>query len=190
MLRPGEMYRFIGLSLAALFIAVFLDDALQPANPINFGIVRIFSFIPFLVLMAAILFILIYLYKSERIAALMTLMMSATVFTVEVLKNIFLRSRPNPVFHNYSFPSGHATFVFALVPFAFMISKKTGYAYLSFALLVSLSRILLKAHFLSDVVAGGILGYSISWIFRELLLEKRGEFDRPARNNSKNKLPA
>jgi len=167
------MYMFIGSSLLALFAAVYFDDTLIPAQPLTNPVVLLFSFIPFIVLAAAILFFLIYLKKSKRVSALLTITASAILFTVQLLKIIFERARPNPAIHTYSFPSGHATFVFTLVPFAFYYDKRAGWVYLAFAVLVSLSRILLRAHYLSDVVAGGIFGFSISWIFAAILKQNR-----------------
>jgi undecaprenyl-diphosphatase len=94
----------------------------------------------------------------------------------DVLKEIFNRSRPFQVYPNElkylsnpvtpSFPSGHATKITALVlPFLFFSAYKNRYQYfIKFilfltALLVCFARILLGAHYLSDVLAG------IGWAF-------------------------
>jgi membrane-associated phospholipid phosphatase len=66
---------------------------------------------------------------------------------------------------NGSFPSGHTIAAFSV---ATVIARRYGnhrwvpYAAYGAAALVGFSRLTLSAHFLSDVVVGGALGYSIS----------------------------
>jgi len=90
----------------------------------------------------------------------------------QVIKHLVGRSRPrllatdgafrfHPLsFHNVlaSFPSGHTTSAFAAaVALGFMVPRWRG-MFLAFALLIGLSRILVGAHFPSDVVGGAALG--------------------------------
>ena len=79
-----------------------------------------------------------------------------------IIKYTVQRVRPLPeVFSGYSFPSGHSTiivvFFFSLL---FIINKKEILSMLAtFAIIaVPISRVVLGAHFLSDVVAGLLLG--------------------------------
>ena len=67
---------------------------------------------------------------------------------------------------NGSFPSGHSMEAFAV---ATIIARRYGrdhrwvpYAAYGLASLVAFSRLPLNVHFLSDVVMGGAIGYSIS----------------------------
>ncbi|HMD83876.1 MAG TPA: phosphatase PAP2 family protein [Terriglobia bacterium] len=90
-----------------------------------------------------------------------------------VLKKLTGRKRPNALVPHcwatllppdqFSFPSGHT-----ITAFAFMVSVGSFYPYLMGALLfcalsVATSRIVLGMHFLSDVVAGAMLGAGLGY---------------------------
>ncbi|HIH43126.1 TPA: phosphatase PAP2 family protein [Candidatus Woesearchaeota archaeon] len=74
-----------------------------------------------------------------------------------------------------SFPSGHATTAFAL--FASInrhfTPKVTKYSFLAFAILVSFSRLYLGVHYLSDIIFGALLGYSVSYLILKLEANKK-----------------
>ena len=79
-----------------------------------------------------------------------------------IIKYTVQRVRPLPdVFDGYSFPSGHSTIVVVFsISLLFVINKKKFLSMLAtFAIIaVPISRVVLGAHFLSDVVAGLLLG--------------------------------
>ena len=79
-----------------------------------------------------------------------------------IIKYTVQRVRPLPdVFDGYSFPSGHSTIVVVFfISLLFVINKKKFLSMLAiFAIIaVPVSRVVLGAHFLSDVVAGLLLG--------------------------------
>ncbi|MEZ4919502.1 MAG: phosphatase PAP2 family protein [Saprospiraceae bacterium] len=91
-----------------------------------------------------------------------------------------------------SFPSGHTTAAFALYSLLagmalIMRKKKTGLFLAGLGFLVALSRIFLVQHFLTDVLAGCVLGLSLSalvwWINWRFLnglswLDKAAAFNR------------
>lgn len=101
------------------------------------------------------------------------------------LKLLFARSRPplalgaiivNSPLHDYSFPSGHATFAWALAIVLAAREPRLKYFYYTLALLICLSRIYLGDHYPSDVVAGSILGLAIGWF--SLWVERKVIFSR------------
>lgn len=83
-------------------------------------------------------------------------------FFLALLKYSIQRVRPLPEVHDgFSFPSGHSTFVaLFFLALIFVINKKELLTVLAtFAIIaVPISRMVLGAHFLSDVTAGLLLG--------------------------------
>ena len=79
-----------------------------------------------------------------------------------IIKYTVQRVRPLPeVFSGYSFPSGHSTIIVVFfLSLLFIINKKKFLSMLAiFAIIaVPVSRVVLGAHFISDVVAGLLLG--------------------------------
>ena len=96
----------------------------------------------------------------------------ANVFT-NSMKSIFGRARPwqsdgpnqfEPFSGRTSFPSGHATTVFAaLTPFAVYYGGKVGIALFAVATATAFSRMASNVHWFSDVVAGSAVGFVTGW---------------------------
>ncbi len=89
----------------------------------------------------------------------------AVIFSY-ILKFIVLRERPGEAmsilgFRDYSFPSTHAAVSFSVVPILDAEYPALKWFWILFAVFVALSRLYLRVHFLSDVVAGALLGYCI-----------------------------
>ena len=119
---------------------------------------------------------------NDKILLLIMVLLSAFLFWIkEAKKAIFIffsagfgglilfiikytaqRVRPLPeVFSGYSFPSGHSTIIVVFfLSLLFIINKKEILSMLAtFAIIaVPISRVVLGAHFLSDVIAGLLLG--------------------------------
>jgi len=102
-----------------------------------------------------------------------------------VMKLSFQRVRPpDPLIdplHNFSFPSGHATSAFIFYGLLTYLIWKTdlsktykyliGTALILFSLLIGFSRIYLRVHYLSDVVAGFCIGFA--WLLLSIYLFER-----------------
>jgi undecaprenyl-diphosphatase len=120
--------------------------------------------------------------NETRHAMLLTLLMSCIVAVAisQIAQYKPIRVRPlfTPELHlkhaeglqewHYSswsaFPSDHATFFFSLAVGLFFISRKLGWLALAHAvLIISFPRVYLGLHYLTDIVAGALLGGSITY---------------------------
>jgi undecaprenyl-diphosphatase len=95
---------------------------------------------------------------------------------VSILKYLIKRNRPyindsdiklfdNNIIDKYSFPSGHSTFCF-LIYFILHENNIINKYYIIFPLLVGVSRIMLGAHYITDVIGGIILAKLLSLLVK------------------------
>jgi undecaprenyl-diphosphatase len=148
---------------------------------------------------------------TRRVSVAMFLTFGVAALVVTVLKNSIGRARPfvsltgvsalygSPT--GFSFPSGHATgsFCFAgfIVGIALRLARENharkrdallgAIAAIAFALVVSLSRIYLGAHFPSDVLVGAVIGFSIGLAGAKgfEIYERKSKLAQPVRMDSK-----
>lgn len=116
----------------------------------------------------------------------------------DVVKVICGRARPKLLFADnfygftwgatqadyWSFPSGHATTAAALATALFLLWPRGLPLYVVAALLVMASRIILDAHYASDVIAGAAIGVATAWaawlVFAQTGLRLRAGAPGPA----------
>jgi len=111
--------------------------------------------------------------RSYRTAVYLAIVRIAVVVATAGLKEVIARTRPHQlhpvaVAHGYSFPSGHASGSAALwCSVALIIAARTRRSVtiavaLVVPVVVAATRVLLGVHFLTDVVAGVVLGAEIA----------------------------
>lgn len=188
----------LAAGLAALPLCwFFLDRPLARAveriptgwNPLFHGLGLLSGF-PFVLgvslVMAALFFVRVYGRGLPRGPLIPLLYIPAAALTASavtgLLKVVFARYRPGVFidaglygfsywkagYWSNSFPSGHAAVAFALA-FALGASypRWRGPA-LALAALIAASRVLLNLHYLSDVIAGVLLGIGLALLYRRL----------------------
>lgn len=118
----------------------------------------------------------IFLYQERKTRYVYVLFISfaLAIFLTFVFKMLFMRMRPLGIqflnmslgllsiqFPDFSFPSVHAAAAFSVLPTLDTEFRKIKYFWILFSIAVAISRIYLKMHFLSDIVAGATIGYFV-----------------------------
>lgn len=105
----------------------------------------------------------------------------------DIIKPVFGRARPELLFqehlfgftwigahaNHWSFPSGHSVTIVALATALYALCPTLWPVYVIAAVLVLASRVIVEAHYLSDVIAGAYLGFIGAWSLA-LVLQRRG----------------
>jgi len=179
----------IALIISSILLAVsfFVDDIIV----LNFHrlhasfLTVFFSWTTSLASVIVILFIItsLFLYEEKKREWIPFLWLSFFVSTAVgyILKIIIARLRPYDVLQmvalatetTFSFPSLHAMVAFSALPILDHEFKQIKWFWIIFAILVCLSRLYLGLHYLSDIIAGAILGYLIGWLLMKLELKER-----------------
>lgn len=122
------------------------------------------------------------LHREFKKAAALLLAVMGSTSTVFLIKDFFGKARPAQAFYlesSHSFPSGHATIAVALYGFLLYFAYKHDphhfknpfiFLLAILILLIGISRLYLGVHFLSDVLAGYLLG--TIWLTISLVFSK------------------
>ncbi|MBN2368220.1 phosphatase PAP2 family protein [Candidatus Woesearchaeota archaeon] len=121
--------------------------------------------------------LMLYEEKKTRYIPALFLSFFLAFAASELLKLVFMRHRPLGMEYlsfsiigwalslpYYSFPSSHAAVSFSVLPILDKEFRKLNPFWILFAIMVVISRIYLYKHYLSDIVAGVILGYFIGFL--------------------------
>jgi len=124
-----------------------------------------------------LIFVLFLIFKSYRSTAIKLAIAMIIVLIVNnlILKNVFHRIRPYDLLDQFtaiikkevdwSFPSGHTAFAAAAV---YVIARRLGGVLAALAIVVgffiAVSRIYVGVHFLTDVLAGAVIGVICGWV--------------------------
>ena len=143
------------------------------------------EYVSYFVVIAALIFL--FASKQEwrerftNTAFLMLSLVLARGILTPLLKFFVDRPRPyealsfSPLLSSLdsaAFPSGHATFFFALGMAIFLILRSTGWWFLGAAFLIGLARVFVGVHWPIDIVAGALIGIASALFVKEILKSK------------------
>jgi len=128
---------------------------------------------------ALILFLVINVKKYWKIVVEAFLAAGITKFILaEFIRWLWFRPRPfvslnfipliNQSADEASFPSGHASFYFAMSTIVYLYNKKVGILFYIATILITLARVFSGVHWPSDILAGALLGIFTAWILNKL----------------------
>jgi len=170
-------FSVIGVGIVFLIVSFFFDNIIFNwvdiiKNPIldRFFVAgsHFSSIIWVLIVMTSL-----FMWENKKPGWIVPLVASFVIAAVLGIMIKILIARPRPFgvefmfFYglvNYSFPSTHATAVFAPIKVLHREYPKLQWFWVIFATIVAFSRIYLKFHYLSDVIAGAVIGYLVGTI--------------------------
>ena len=117
--------------------------------------------------------------------------MAIAGLALHVGKLLIGRSRPRDLFggdvyefvpfafqhHLNSMPSGHSQAVWTLMTALALLAPRWRWWCVGAALAISASRIIVSAHYASDVLVGSLLGIAVAWLVRRHLFAQVGTID-------------
>lgn len=143
-------------------------------------IVFLASYLAYILIAGFLTFIVLSRYsKPEKLQIFLIAGISTIIArfgVTELIRFFYHRPRPFSVLDNvrqllangeWSFPSGHAAFFFALSTVVYLHNKKWGIGFFAATILMAVSRVIAGIHYPSDIVVGAIIGIVIAYtIFR------------------------
>ncbi len=140
------------------------------------------SYLQYFVVATFLLFLCFSVYsKREKLYMFWTTVISIIVARLgitEIIRFFYHRPRPFLAFQvhkllsngwfysdkEWSFPSGHSAFFFAMAAAIYFYNKKWGIGFFTAAVLMNISRIIAGVHYPSDILAGMIIGMLTGYI--------------------------
>ena len=151
---------YLLIFFAILLVSSFYADSFVLSNVNKENVfLMFFGEVGYWLVYAIVPLLLLYFFLLNRklFPALAVAYFSNFVITY-LIKFLILRPRPFGGIYDPSFPSAHASFAFVAIMF-FKGRQRVIVAII--AVLIAISRIAAGAHYLSDIVAGAMLGYLI-----------------------------
>jgi len=172
-------------------IAVFIYQLNNPLLLHSGQLITHFGVATYYIIFSLLVFFITkFIWKKPKIATIALFLLLAVVIsgiTCDIIKFIVSRARPIELFqHNlygfyffhfkynmWSFPSGHATVIASLMMGLSLLWPKFWPGFMLIMLIVGLSRVVITAHFLSDVMMGWYLG-TVMTIYIYRILQHKG----------------
>lgn len=152
-----------------------LLNSLAGQSPFLDGVIVFFaSHLAYILIAIFFLFLLVIEHSNrEKIRIFLITLVSAIVARFGITELIrFFYHRPRPftdltvnqllTSNEWSFPSGHSTFFFALSTAVYLHNKKWGIGFFIATILMTVSRVIAGIHYLTDILGGAIIGIAVA----------------------------
>lgn len=132
-------------------------------------------YLPYFLVAAFLLILYFSKYSRQKKRQIFLITTVSTIISrfgfVSIIRLFYQRPRPfleyqvNQLIakNEFSFPSGHAAFFFALAMAVYFYNKKWGAWFFAAAILIVLARIAAGIHYPSDILAGAVIGILTAW---------------------------
>lgn len=157
-------------------IFYFLNSVAGQSSFLDAVIVFFASYLAYILVVVFLVLIFFSQYpKREKWEILLVTGISALIArfgVTELIRLFYQRPRPFLALPNvhqlltdstYAFPSGHATFFFAMATAVYLYNKKWGIGFFLAALFITVSRVASGIHYPSDIVGGALIGIIVAY---------------------------
>ena len=155
---------------------LYLLNSVAGQSPLFDGIIVFFASYLAYILVALFLALVFFSHypRQEKLQILLVTLISTVIARLGITElTRFFYHRPRPFLDlpvhqlltdsSWSFPSGHATFFFAMATAVYLHNKKWGFIFFITTILITISRVIAGVHYPSDIVGGAIIGIAVAY---------------------------
>jgi len=155
----------------------FLNSAVGQSPLIDSVIVFFASYLSYILiaLFIAVLIFSHYHQTIDKLEILLTIGLSSIIARfgiTELIRALYHRPRPFVMLDvnqlltetSWSFPSGHATFFFAMATAIYLYNKKWGIFFFAATVLMTVSRVVSGIHYPFDIIGGAVIGIAVAYL--------------------------
>lgn len=166
-----------------LKLLYFLNNFAGKSQIFDVLIIFFASYLQYIFIIAFVLLLYFLGYsKREKLYIFWTTVLSAIIaryVITEIIRFFYHRQRPFVTHelhqliqkNEWSFPSGHSAFFFAMATTVYLYNKKWGILFFISAILMNISRTVAGAHYPSDILGGIIIGVITAYmVFKAISL--------------------
>lgn len=165
----------------------FLNNLTDKSQIFDTLIVFLASYLPYLLIAAFLLLLYFSAYpKRQKLYIFWVTTASIIVARLGITEIVrFFYHRPRPfltyqlhplLFQNeWSFPSGHSAFFFAMATAIYLYNKKWGVGFFIATILITISRIVAGVHYPSDILGGMAVGIVVAYAIFSIAERKKAK---------------